>query len=125
MLIGRTGCKLVSYDYNAGIVTVDELTISGCNDLLQAVEKAEEYLNDFDASVVLVRFGEDKTVIDVSDLVPVELWDKVHRKVFPDRQDTQNLFMALNTSGYALEHGLGCLADIKNALDFIEGLETF
>lgn len=127
MLIGRTDSGFVVYNYHEGTVTVDntDLVFTGVKDLQQAVKVAEDNLEDYDTSVVQVKVGENGTVFDVSDLVPVECWDLVEGKIFPDRQDMQNLFMVLGTSRFELEHGLRCPADVINAIEYIKGLKSF
>lgn len=129
MIIGRTDFGFVIYNYHEGTVEAEgtDLVFTGCNNLQKAVEVAESNIEDFDCSVVQIKIGEGKDSFDVSDFVPLAYWDLVDGKVFPDLNEAQNVFMALQrgSSEFALTHGLAVPVDTKNAIEFVEGLKSF
>lgn len=62
----------------------------------------------------------------VTELVDSGYEELVNHRIFKDQQDAQYTLMALKRgSKFALEHGLACPADLKNAIKKIEKLKKY
>lgn len=62
----------------------------------------------------------------VTELVGSGYEDLVNHRIFKNHSDAQYTLMSLNRgTKFALEHGLACPADLKNAIKKIESLPKY
>ena len=76
---------------------------------------------------ITVWVNEKNYELPVNDIVPCVFDELVNHRIFDTLQDVQYTMMALQRgkSKYALEHGLACPADTKNAIKHIESLAKY
>ena len=65
--------------------------------------------------------------LPVTDITPWGYDELVNHRIFETMDDLKFTMMALSRGGskYALQHGLACPADIKNAIKHIESLSRY
>lgn len=75
---------------------------------------------------VWIRCEDNGKEYIVTELVGSGYEDLVNRRIFESHQDAQYTLMALKRSSkFALEYGLACPADLKNAIKKIENLPVY
>lgn len=75
---------------------------------------------------VNVWINEKNYELPVAELTPYGYEELVNHRIFETLQDMHYALLALSrVSKYALEHGLACPADTKNAIKHIESLKKY